>query len=194
MRSVAASPNGIASPEVRWWFSRFAVPLLPIGLQLAAWTSDADTFWIVPLIGFAMFGFAFFSVIVSIFAYMMDSYKSFSVSGGFGKRSGSGLRRLNSLLDSYQASAMSGVVLSRNLVCAFLPLGESSSVGEPSFFRLTTRRSTAARPMFKTLGNNWALFTLSLVSCLLVPIPWFLYYKGRAIRQKSPFCRQHMED
>lgn len=194
MRSVAASPNGIASPEVRWWFSRFAVPLLPIGLQLAAWTSDADTFWIVPLIGFAMFGFAFFSVIVSIFAYMMDSYKSFSVSLRASEESGMGRRKLIFFLDSYQASAMSGVVLSRNLVCAFLPLGMSPSAGKSSCIRLTTRRSTAARPMFKTLGNNWALFTLSLVSCLLVPIPWFLYYKGKAIRQKSPFCRQHMED
>ena len=85
MRSVQASPTGIASPEVRWWFSRFAVPLLPIGLQLAAWTSDPGVFFLVPLIGFAMFGFAFFSVIVSIFAYMMDSYKSYSVGPDAGR-------------------------------------------------------------------------------------------------------------
>ena len=80
LRSIALSHNSTAPPEIRWWFSRFAVPLLPLGLQLASWTSDREIFWFVPLIGFAMFGFAFFSVIVSIFAYMMDSYKSFSVS------------------------------------------------------------------------------------------------------------------
>jgi cbb3-type cytochrome oxidase subunit 3 len=45
--------------------------------------------------------------------------------------------------------------------------------------------------MFERLGNQWALFLLSMLSFLLVPIPFFLYRKGAKVRAKSPYCAEN---
>ncbi|KAI5448908.1 hypothetical protein NCC49_006024 [Naganishia albida] len=81
---------------------------------------------------------------------------------------------LNGIVDSYghyAASALGGVVFVRNIVGAAFPLFASQ--------------------MFKKLGNQWALCLLAFLSCFLLPIPFLLYYKGKTIRAKSPYCATH---
>lgn len=45
--------------------------------------------------------------------------------------------------------------------------------------------------MFKGVGNQWALFILSMVSFLMVPIPLYFYWRGKTVRQRSPYCATH---
>ncbi|KAK4687539.1 hypothetical protein P7C73_g2587, partial [Tremellales sp. Uapishka_1] len=81
---------------------------------------------------------------------------------------------LNYVVDGYghySASALGGVVFVRNIIGAAFPL--------------------FAEQMFVGLGNQYALFLISMVSFLLVPIPFYLYYKGKTVRAKSPYCAMH---
>ncbi|KAH8078023.1 polyamine transporter [Filobasidium floriforme] len=71
----------------------------------------------------------------------------------------------------YASSALAGVVFVRNIVGAIFPL--------------------FGRQMFERLGNQWALFLLSMLSFLLVSIPFFLYRRGAKVRAKSPYCAEN---
>ncbi|ORY22829.1 putative polyamine transporter [Naematelia encephala] len=81
---------------------------------------------------------------------------------------------LNYVVDGYghySASALGGVVFVRNIVGAVFPL--------------------FARQMFVGMGNQWALFFLSMLSFFLIPIPFYLYYHGKVVRDRSPYCATH---
>jgi hypothetical protein len=45
------------------------------------------------------------------------------------------------------------------------------------------------RQMYERLGFQWASTLLAFLSLLFVPIPIWWFYKGRALRMKSPFAR-----
>lgn len=79
---------------------------------------------------------------------------------------------LNYVVDSYQtysASALAGVILVRNLVGAGFPL--------------------FGKQMYQTLGWEWAGTLLAFLSIPLCAIPFVFFYKGEAIRLKSPWAR-----
>ncbi|KAJ5706566.1 hypothetical protein N7488_006367 [Penicillium malachiteum] len=83
---------------------------------------------------------------------------------------------LNYVVDSYQtysASALAGVILCRNVVGAGFPL--------------------FATQMYEKLGYEWASSLLGFISILLVPIPFIFFYKGEAIRLRSPWAREHFD-
>ena len=83
---------------------------------------------------------------------------------------------LNYVVDSYQtysASALAGVILVRNTVGAGFPL--------------------FATQMYNKLDYEWASSLLAFLGILLVPIPFVFFYKGRAIRLRSPWAREHFE-
>ncbi|KAI0157711.1 major facilitator superfamily domain-containing protein [Xylariaceae sp. FL1272] len=83
---------------------------------------------------------------------------------------------LNYVVDSYQtysASALAGVILVRNMAGGAFPL--------------------FAEQMYKGLGNEWASSLLGFLAILLIPIPFILFYKGEAIRLRSPWAREHFE-
>ncbi|KAL2830853.1 major facilitator superfamily domain-containing protein [Aspergillus cavernicola] len=83
---------------------------------------------------------------------------------------------LNYVVDSYQtysASALAGVILIRNVVGAGFPL--------------------FATQMYERLGYEWASSLLGFIAILLVPIPFVFFYKGDAIRLRSPWAREHFD-
>lgn len=83
---------------------------------------------------------------------------------------------LNFVVASYQtyaASALAGVILIRNLFGAGFPLFVSG--------------------MYANLGTEWASSILAFLSLLLVPIPYLFFYKGKAIRLRSPWAREHFD-
>ena len=45
-----------------------------------------------------------------------------------------------------------------------------------------------ARYMFEAMGINWACTLLGCVAALFIPMPFFFFYKGKAIRSKSKFA------
>ena len=48
--------------------------------------------------------------------------------------------------------------------------------------------------MFLKEGYQWAGSILAFLAVLLVPIPFILGKYGRALRLRSPWARQHMDD
>ncbi|KAL8287493.1 hypothetical protein RQP46_003351 [Phenoliferia psychrophenolica] len=83
---------------------------------------------------------------------------------------------LNYIVDSYghyAASALGAVVMIRNLIACVFPLFSDQ--------------------MFAKLGNQWATTLVAFLSCFLVPIPYFLFYKGRTVRYNSPYCRENFD-
>ena len=48
--------------------------------------------------------------------------------------------------------------------------------------------------MFKHEGYQWAGSILAFLALLLIPIPFILDRYGRALRLRSPWARQHMDD
>ncbi|KAL0255068.1 hypothetical protein SLS55_009596 [Diplodia seriata] len=81
---------------------------------------------------------------------------------------------LNYVVDSYQtysASALAGVILVRNLVGAGFPL--------------------FGKQMYERLGWEWASSLLAFLSIPLCAIPFVFFYKGEAIRLRSPWAREH---
>ncbi|KAI9738449.1 MAG: hypothetical protein M1818_005346 [Claussenomyces sp. TS43310] len=81
---------------------------------------------------------------------------------------------LSYVVDSYQtysASSLAGVILVRNLVGAGFPLFSTQ--------------------MYEKLGNEWASSLLAFLALVLVPIPWIIFYKGEALRLRSPWAREH---
>ncbi|KAJ5981058.1 hypothetical protein N7481_008356 [Penicillium waksmanii] len=83
---------------------------------------------------------------------------------------------LNYVVDSYQtysASALAGVIFVRNVVGAGFPL--------------------FATQMYEKLDYEWASSLLGFISILLVPIPFIFFYKGEAIRLRSPWAREHFD-
>ncbi|KAL1638938.1 hypothetical protein SLS58_008396 [Diplodia intermedia] len=74
----------------------------------------------------------------------------------------------------YSASALAGIGLVRNLFGAAFPL--------------------FAHGMFTRLGNQWASTLLAGLALVLVPIPFVWSRYGRALRERSPWAREHMDD
>ena len=48
--------------------------------------------------------------------------------------------------------------------------------------------------MFINEGYQWAGSILGFLSLLLIPIPFVLSKYGRALRVRSPWVKQHMDD
>lgn len=81
---------------------------------------------------------------------------------------------LNYIVDSYQgysASALAGVIFVRNIVGAAFPL--------------------FAEQMYLRLGLEWASSLLAFLAILCIPVPFLFFFKGEAIRMKSPWAREH---
>lgn len=81
---------------------------------------------------------------------------------------------LNYIVDSYQtysASALAGIIFVRNIVGAAFPL--------------------FAEQMYTKLGVEWASSLLAFLAILCIPVPFLFFYKGEAIRKKSPWASQH---
>ena len=74
----------------------------------------------------------------------------------------------------FSASALAGIGLVRNLAGAGFPL--------------------FGVQMFDNEGYEWAGSILGFLSLLLIPIPFVLSKYGRALRLRSPWARQHMDD
>ena len=84
---------------------------------------------------------------------------------------------LNYLTDAYEvyaASAMAASSFCRSLFGALLPL--------------------AAKPMYDTLGVNWASSLLGFISLAMTVIPFIFFKYGDRIRGNSAFCRQLKEN
>ena len=48
--------------------------------------------------------------------------------------------------------------------------------------------------MFTNEGYQWAGSILAFLAVLLIPIPFILDRYGRALRLRSPWAKQHMDD
>ncbi|CAJ2505244.1 Uu.00g126380.m01.CDS01 [Anthostomella pinea] len=74
----------------------------------------------------------------------------------------------------FSASALAGIGLVRNIFGAVFPL--------------------FGRQLFANLGYQWGASLLAFLGIALIPIPFVLARYGPAIRQKSPWASQHIDD
>ena len=138
----------------------------PISLFWFAWTSYQSVHWIVPIIASALWGWSFYTLILMTYNYTEDTYKA----SRFSRRGENSTKRCQ----VFSASALAGLGLVRNIAGAGFPL-----FGEQ---------------MFSYLGNQWAASLLAFLAVLLVPISFILERYGRALRLRSPWAKQHMDD
>ena len=87
-----------SEPEARFPPRLVGAIGMPIGLLIYGWAMQYEVIWIVPLIGTAIVGFAFYAASVPLQAYLVDAYTI------------------------YAASAIAATVTSRCLVGALLRL------------------------------------------------------------------------
>ncbi|KAH8648445.1 major facilitator superfamily domain-containing protein [Xylariales sp. PMI_506] len=74
----------------------------------------------------------------------------------------------------FSASALAGIGLVRNIAGAAFPL--------------------FGRHLFEQLGYQWGASLLAFLSIALIPIPFILARYGPAIRRRSPWASQHVDD
>ncbi|KAM0795731.1 MFS multidrug transporter-like protein [Usnea florida] len=86
--------------------------------------------------------------------------------------------------DSYKASRLNGQVFSASALAGLGLVRNIAGAGFPLF----------GQQMFGKLGNQWAASLLAFLAILLVPIPFILQRHGRALRLRSPWAKQHMDD
>ncbi|KAF4442552.1 mfs multidrug transporter [Fusarium austroafricanum] len=75
------------------------------------------------------------------------------------------------------------------LVSAFKPEDIASAVAANGIFRFTLG---AAFPnfvfqMYQELGINWAGSVFAFISLAFIPVPWLLFWKGKALRKMSSY-------
>ncbi|KIM80900.1 hypothetical protein PILCRDRAFT_72793 [Piloderma croceum F 1598] len=79
-RAIDRSETGRAPPEARLHLAMFGGSLLPISLFWFAWTTQPSIHWIVPIIAGVPFGTAVALILISLTAYLMDTYTIYSAS------------------------------------------------------------------------------------------------------------------
>ncbi|CAO1628107.1 unnamed protein product [Parajaminaea phylloscopi] len=81
------------------------------------------------------------------------------------------------LTDSYgafSASALGAAILIRNIAGAVSPLFASYQ--------------------FNNLGNHWATSLIAFLSLLLIPASFFFFYRGKTLRDASPWASAHFNE
>ena len=73
-KRATALAGGNSVPEARFYTSLYGIWLLPLGLFMAAWSSFAYVNFMVPVIGFTLFGIGFYQIITAILNYIVDGY------------------------------------------------------------------------------------------------------------------------
>lgn len=119
--------------------------LLPVAITLYGWTAELHANVFVYL---ATVTLLCVSVVLSLIPLMTF------ITDAFGK---------------YSASAMTGVLITRCLMGAFLPL--------------------TVPPLVEHIGYGWAFTVLAAVTLVLAPIPCLVMRYGPTWRQKSKFTR-----
>lgn len=87
-----------SSPETILWLLIPAGALVPVGLFWYGWSVHAKTFWLVPLIGLGVFGFAIMGIFMPVQVYLIRTF------------------------DHHSASALAANNLLRSMLGAVLPL------------------------------------------------------------------------
>ncbi|KAL3479574.1 MFS general substrate transporter [Aspergillus californicus] len=139
---LTKSNGDVYVPEMRLASCLYYALFIPGSFFWYGWTAEKQVHWIVPIIGLAPFGFGMMGIFASIQTYFID------VSGPFA------------------ASAVAGLVITRCIFGAFLPLAGPS--------------------MYEALGLGWGNSLLGFISLGLTPAPALIYRYGRALREKYP--------
>ena len=162
-----------AQYESRLWFLLYTAPCLPIGLIIFAWTCTGPPLhWIGSMIAAAIIGIANYSIYMATIDYMICAY------------------------GPYSASATGGNGWSRDFLAGVLTLPATPfftskpSIAFPSFFVLLTPLPDIGKPHGTSKNLAYANTILFCISFLLVIAVYVIYWKGPALRKRSPFAQQ----
>ncbi|WVO13045.1 hypothetical protein L204_100654 [Cryptococcus depauperatus] len=142
---------------------------MPLCLMITTWTFFSWIPWIAPIIGFMLFGFECYIILAAIFNYVVNNY------------------------GHYPASALDGVVFVRNIASVVLCRWTALMSDQP-FMQVSAIFPLFSNDMFKGMGNQWTLFLLTMALFLMASIPFYLFYRGKAVRDKSLYHATHCND
>jgi MFS family permease len=77
---TARDPEGKGRPEFRIPFILVGAALVPAGLLWYGWSAEAQNHWIVPNLGIAVFSAGLIVVMISMQAYILDTYARYAAS------------------------------------------------------------------------------------------------------------------
>ena len=77
---TARDPEGKGRPEFRIPFILVGAALVPTGILWYGWSAEAHAHWIVPNLGIAVFSAGLIVVMVSMQAYILDTYTRYAAS------------------------------------------------------------------------------------------------------------------
>ncbi|GAA5898013.1 hypothetical protein JCM6882_003306 [Rhodosporidiobolus microsporus] len=141
MRHVATK-----GPEARLYTGLGAAIFVPIGSFFWAFTTYPHVHWVVPCIGMAILYTGMFCCFLCVHAYLADAY------------------------NLYAASALSSMLLCRNLVGASFPLFTGI--------------------LYDRLGIQGASGLTAGIGTVLSAVPILLFFFGAKLRQRSPFSAE----
>ena len=159
----------IGTPEGRLYFACVESACMPIGLFMFGWTSLSSIHWIVPSIAIGIATIGIFTIYLSVFNYLADTYHR------------------------YASSALAAQSFCRNMLGKFLPaccwlfamLNAYNVLG--GVFPLVTVQ------LYQKLGYGPASTLLGGIGTLLTIVPWILVFYGPRIRARSKFAREIMD-
>lgn len=158
--------NNIPVPEWRLPLPMVGGVIFALGLFWFGWGGYmASTPWIVPTLAGIFIGFGIYTVFLQSLNYIIDSYLMFS------------------------ASAIAANTFMRSLFGAIFPLFAVRPLPFPSPQQALTPLTIVSQTyMFEGIGINWGMTLLGCVAVLFIPVPFYLYKKGKSIRAKSKFA------
>ncbi|KAF1986191.1 MFS multidrug transporter-like protein [Aulographum hederae CBS 113979] len=142
--------GGANIPEARVQMGKLAGIVFPLSLLFFALTTSPSISPVVPIVASALWGWSFYTLILTVATYTEDSYRV------------------------YSASALAGIGLVRNIAGAAFPLFGGY--------------------LFEDLGARWAGLLLAALAACMAPIPFVLDRRGRELRERSPWAREHLDD
>lgn len=151
--------DGPMKPEHRLPVMKWTVLLVPIGLFWYGWSAQAETFWLVPIMGTALIGAGAFCTFVS------HLLKSLVV-----RRLPNPIPQMPTqtyLVDcygQYAASALAANTVLRSIFGCVLPL--------------------AGPTMYAKLGLGWGNSLLAFVALAFSPVPFVFFTYGEQIRER----------
>lgn len=160
----------INSPEGRLYFVCVESACMPIGLFMFGWTSASSIHWIVPTIAVSIATIGIFTIYLSVFNYLADTYHR------------------------YASSALAAQSFCRNML-GTSALSPSPPKRDPK--HMLTMSAGGVFPlvttqMYNNLGFGPASSLLGGIGTLLTVVPWILVFYGPRIRARSKFASEIM--
>ena len=140
-RFLKSDTMGRPTPESRLTPTLPSSLVIPAGFFIFGWTTQFRVQWVAPLVGTALIGFGWTSISICVRGYIVDAFGIYAV------------------------SAVSAMLVVRNVAAALLPL--------------------VAPSLYERLDLGWGSTLLGFIGFAFAPVPILLIRYGAYLRRSS---------